>query len=272
MTREFGMPAVHDILINMLSAIDAAARASGARYFLAYGTALGAAREGDLIPWDTDADVLVPVEDYALLLSAIRRDRDGPFVVVDSTTSGYEHLFARLAIEGVDHNLVHVDIFPLAGASSSAWIRWVEVRTAKLVGTAYMLRVSEPARRFHYSPKKERRARWAGLVLSTMPTTLWSFAFRCLSRRPTTDHDHVYNPSGSYTDREVLPASMITGSGEVTLRGKTFVAPRELAAYLTHTYGDYHRRPPLEEQRAALAFFESATLPRLVDALTQLPE
>ncbi len=55
---------VQTALLGLLTEFDRVCREHGLRYSLAYGTLLGAVRHGGFIPWDDDADVLMPRPDY----------------------------------------------------------------------------------------------------------------------------------------------------------------------------------------------------------------
>jgi len=56
------------ILLDMLKVFRGFCEANGLRYFLAAGTLLGAIRHKGFIPWDDDADVYLPDNDYRRLI------------------------------------------------------------------------------------------------------------------------------------------------------------------------------------------------------------
>ena len=62
---------LHDRLFELLCVIDDIAKKENVRYFLDAGTALGAVREGDFIPWDDDMDLKVLAEDYEAFKAAM---------------------------------------------------------------------------------------------------------------------------------------------------------------------------------------------------------
>ncbi len=55
---------IHTVLKDLLVEFDRVCREHGLRYSLAYGTMLGAVRHKGFIPWDDDADVIMPRPDY----------------------------------------------------------------------------------------------------------------------------------------------------------------------------------------------------------------
>jgi len=62
--QELTLEELKEIEFNILKMFDAFCKEHNIRYFLAYGTLLGAIRYKRFIPWDDDVDVLVPREDY----------------------------------------------------------------------------------------------------------------------------------------------------------------------------------------------------------------
>lgn len=62
--RELTLDEVHQAELDLLALIDSFCTQHHLRYYLAYGTLLGAIRHDGFIPWDDDADVWMPREDY----------------------------------------------------------------------------------------------------------------------------------------------------------------------------------------------------------------
>ena len=64
---------LHDKLYDVLCVIDDICRQENIRYFLDGGTAIGAVREKDFIPWDDDMDIKVLAEDYPAFKQAMEK-------------------------------------------------------------------------------------------------------------------------------------------------------------------------------------------------------
>ncbi len=57
------MNEVQELQLKMLLKLDEVCRCHNLRYYIAYGTCIGAVRHKGFIPWDHDVDVLMPVKD-----------------------------------------------------------------------------------------------------------------------------------------------------------------------------------------------------------------
>lgn len=67
--KELSRREAQEIEIELLQEFATVCEQHGLKYYLAYGTLIGAARHGGFIPWDDDLDVMMPREDFELLLS-----------------------------------------------------------------------------------------------------------------------------------------------------------------------------------------------------------
>ena len=103
--------------------------------------ALGACRGGDLIPWDFDVDLLVPLESYGAALDALRNELPSRYAVLDPWSDPtYEQLFGRVHLASVHHKYVHIDLFPLGGTFASRHAQHAQLRLSGWLRTAFYVR------------------------------------------------------------------------------------------------------------------------------------
>ena len=63
-SKQVSVEELHRVMLHILQEIDAICREENIRYFLIDGTLLGAVRHGGFIPWDDDADIAMPRQDF----------------------------------------------------------------------------------------------------------------------------------------------------------------------------------------------------------------
>ena len=71
-----GMTAHQSLLLEMLKDIDTVCRKHRISYQLFAGTALGAVRHHGFIPWDDDADIIMPRREYTRFFQEAAGDFD----------------------------------------------------------------------------------------------------------------------------------------------------------------------------------------------------
>lgn len=97
------------------------------KYYLAYGTLIGAVRHEGYIPWDDDVDVYMPRPDYEIFMKEAKKYlKDNYFVQNNDTDHEYLLRFAKLRDSNttfieeeykkytINHG-IFIDIFPLDG-------------------------------------------------------------------------------------------------------------------------------------------------------------
>lgn len=117
--------------LEVMKALDAICEKLGLKYFLTYGTLLGAIRHQGFIPWDDDVDVMMPRPDYEKLLAYLMEHEEEikPLKLMHyKTNKKYIYPIARLCdtrywidYQGAaDYGLgLFVDIYPLDGCGDT---------------------------------------------------------------------------------------------------------------------------------------------------------
>lgn len=76
MKKEISLKEMQNIELGILKYIKSVCEQNGLRYYLAYGTLIGAIRHQGFIPWDDDVDIMMPREDYNRFIEITNKNPD----------------------------------------------------------------------------------------------------------------------------------------------------------------------------------------------------
>lgn len=241
-------------LLSTFKAFASLCEAKGLRWFLAFGSAIGAVREGGIIPWDDDIDVYMPREDFQKLLSAPSPEG---FEILHFSTSPLPLPYTYAKFCDASSTIweqqkypcvigVFIDIFPLDEVWSEEASRRRKAFTMRLV--AYKRGI--------------RRTSFANWLRSSLRDKLAAagdlFCFRPLASRSrrllleadaaaaseTGDRYIVYD--NIYPDAKVIyDKSLFEGEPvEAMFEGMRVPLPNGNDALLRQIYGNYMTPPP----------------------------
>ena len=235
-------------LLGILKAIDQVCREHGLTYYLICGTMLGAIRHGGFIPWDDDADVGMPREDYDMLLAhADEWMPEGYEIVCGGRTEAYPYPFARVQEAGSTY-LMHrsfdfigglpIDLFPLDGMIEDCGARRRHYARYRMWQKIYYF--------IHTDPYKHGRGFRSMLTLLLRRLFKPNYVYHKLDnvRRqwPIAGSpliaDHDYNAKKGAMPKEWYGEPVPVQFGDCMLMG--VAKPHE---YLTHLYGNYMEIP-----------------------------
>lgn len=101
-------------------------------YQLAYGSLLGAVRNGGQIPWDYDVDVFVFFNEREKLIEALKKDLDERFYFYcPEVDKKCRHFFIRVAPKGYRTEVLHLDVFYLTGTPNNKSERDIFIKKIK---------------------------------------------------------------------------------------------------------------------------------------------
>lgn len=127
MKRALSIGETQKISLNILKIITDICEKEELRYYLIYGTLIGAVRHNNYIPWDDDVDIMMPRVDYELFLKYMdshKEDYDYLKVFNRNTCPEYPYMITRVSDDRYYIDMenernygmgVFVDIYPYDG-------------------------------------------------------------------------------------------------------------------------------------------------------------
>ena len=262
--KELSLEELKRIEFDILKHFDAFCKEHNIRYFLAFGTLLGAVKYKKFIPWDDDVDVLVPRDDYDRFLRVFEDssqyqlfsfERDGKFhypfakLCDVSTKKVLTDFRSTDAIPGVE-----IDIFPLDCWHSDYEMAQREVK--RISREIMFLQASQ----YRKSPVKNRIKSlvWQMVAVYARFRTGKYFNKKIVKKsRANKQDDPAYVGCKAwclYGSKEVIPAEVFADVTYVEFEGEMFPAPIGYDTYLTSLYGNYRPDPPKEKQKTKHQF------------------
>lgn len=112
------------LAINTLNEFHRICEKNKITYQLAYGSLLGAIRDGEQVPWDYDVDVIVPYEEKDKLIDALKKDLSSQYYFYcPEVDTRCQFFYPRITPKGYRSDILHVDVFYVVGTPENAIAR-----------------------------------------------------------------------------------------------------------------------------------------------------
>ena len=260
MKKELLLEERKEVSLKILKKIDLVCRKHGIRYYLGYGTLIGAVRHKGFIPWDDDIDIWVMWKDYNRILDILGKETRYE-ILSDRTDRQYPHLFAKVSdpdttiekivkTKGDFRRGIGVDVFPLCPFTDNKEFR----RRYSFLITAN--KVFGKAKMTSGKPRKSMKDRAvligskavsaAGIGDRFWRKKLESFLNHALDYAK--ESELLFSPFSPYRWRDVHRRSDFEDIVDLQFEDCRFRAPKGYDNILRDIYGDYMQLPPVEKR------------------------
>ena len=257
------------IEVDLLNALDDYCMSHNLRYYLTYGTLIGALRHKGFIPWDDDIDVIMPRTDYDILISSFNQENNNPNVnlVSHSIDKNYYIPLAKLVNNKtvlkenvtVEYEMgVYLDIFPLENLGDSL----EDARSRLKRGFRYDEELMIKTVKWRKGRSLAKNLALVGgktvLAIKSVSKILEDLEAYCRETESDQFTKYVGVMSGisKGDDSRIFEKEWFEQTMMVEFEGKQFPAPIGADALLRKLYGDYMKLPP-EDQRISHHSFEA---------------
>lgn len=246
------------IQFNLLVKLDEVCRKHGLTYYLAYGTCLGAVRHKGFIPWDSDIDVLMPIDDAKKLPGLQFEFGDNVFVQCKKTDPGFRSIAYKLRDSTTTciwplykddrfNQGISIDIYPFYNKPSNR----IQLQLNIWRSYIYRVLVAERGPVNHSKISKQIGEFILGVYHDENKRKL---------KIEKLEHKLTDVPMGKeildYFGLDIKLFSAISYDRawfgtpkEMEFEGALFYGPSEPEKYLKKRYGDYMKMPPIEKQK-----------------------
>jgi lipopolysaccharide cholinephosphotransferase len=250
-----------DILLELQRVCDA----HGIKFYLAYGTLLGAVRHGGFIPWDDDVDVIMSRPDYNRLIQICHEGQafhkpyqmicgdDGslylPYMKITDTSTKVSEEYLN---DQADQCL-WVDVFPMDGITSDG----EEIEKILKKGRIYRRLLFWNFVRLDYKgtslPRRIAKILGVGIAKLVGAERCKRKILDLAKRTPYDQAEYVLDVVADEhrcmaVHGKAIPKSMYEESMVISFEGYSFYAMKDYDYYLKFYYGDYMKLPPEKER------------------------
>jgi lipopolysaccharide cholinephosphotransferase len=252
---------IQNIELKLLANFDSFCQKNGLKYSLAYGTALGAIRHNGFIPWDDDVDVIMPRDDFEILIKTFSNSYDSYLCVPCS--KGFYYPFAKLINPlfpikeyGRRENIagLWIDIFPIDSISSKTNLSLFEKKLLKFNSLFWYYGTTSAADEGCNAFKRFLKKIFRFVCHRCPFSKLYSRYLAFLNKNKGDSYFSI-NGYSVYNVKNAVEINPFLKLQNVNFSGHHFLITGQSDLYLKALYGDYHKFPSLDQRVSHHSFY-----------------
>lgn len=241
-----------EIMLQMLSYFSDICIKNNIKYSLSGGTLLGAVRNGGMIPWDDDIDVILTRTEFNKMLRVFNDDNKRFVIKCFDKDKNDKYTYARL----VDNNTIisnskntfatgdgiFIDCLPIDGTPNNSLIRNIDY---------YYIRFLFRMRRSYLESRRERLKKNHKIKyhIKILVSKIWDISFwidllnKQIKKYNFEDSEIVGNLVSNYKKKEFVSRHCFDDYQMIKFEGKEYMICSGYEVYLNNLYKNYYKIP-----------------------------
>lgn len=252
---QIGLEELRELQMQILDYVDSFCRQNGIQYTLSGGTLLGAVRHGGFIPWDDDIDIQMLRSEYDRFTRLWNAGRDShPYVLISiESGNGMGYAIGKVHnpltvtyVRGVERTGVFIDVFPLdIVIDHNDFVR----RRKKIKGLKRREAAAFTLQTRGYSNLGFVRILKCLLLTGGKSRSYYSERINEVAKsKDDSDGKFVFEMVAGLKCKRPMPITVFNEFTEIAFENRRYMSVKNYSEYLTATFGDYMKLPPVEKR------------------------
>ncbi|WP_293813031.1 phosphorylcholine transferase LicD [uncultured Phascolarctobacterium sp.] len=248
---------IQSMALDMLYNINLFCEEKDVRYYLAYGTLLGAVRHKGFIPWDDDIDIWMLRNDFDKFIKFFPAwgDKHGLYLNSIQTVETYNRVHAQVCLKKTRLKAkdrinnyeegYFVDIFPLDGTPNNRYLRWLRMTELQILKNIVTLASYVPNKKKNNSIIINNIAK----IFKNINTRKYMYMYEKLAKKSScssSEYLQVLAPGRRKGRNIIMKSDLFSNEIIATFENIHAHIPESYHEILSSIYGDYMKFPPVE--------------------------